>query len=134
MEQTSSTAQAVSTPSAGIDGVVSTLLTRVMDSMFAPKKWERSSNTEGTAGMTSHATGDTLLATEGVIESIITYSNGGSSFSPSVEIKVNDQIVMANVQGSMSLKKGQKVSLIQGSYVNKAKETIPCLVVTGTLK
>ena len=133
METSVSTAQAV-TPSAGIDGVVSTLLTRVMDSMFAPKKWERSSNTEGTAGMTSHATGDTLWATEGTIESIITYSNGGSSFSPSVEVKVNDLIVMANVQGSMSLKKGQKVSLIQGSYVNKAKETIPCLVVTGTLK
>ena len=118
-----------------VESSVTRLLDKVIDSMFnKPSNWQRSTSLEGTVGSVSHASAEQLLETEGTVESVVTYTDGNRSFSPSVEITTSKGMCLANVQGSLNLKKGDKVSLIQGSYTNKNKEDKPCLVVTGTLK
>lgn len=127
MEQTTSTAAPV-----GVESSITRLLDKVIDQMFnKPSNWQRSTATKGVVGSVSHATDKQLLETEGTVESVVTYTDGNKSFTPSVEITTSQGLCLANVQGSMSLKKGDKVSLTQGSYENKNKETKPCLVVTG---
>jgi hypothetical protein len=129
METTTSVA-AVAAPSGNVvDNAISKLLDGVIGSMFSPAKWERNTSKEGVAGMVSHASGDALNETTGEVLNLISYSNGKSSFTPSVEVKTAKGIFVANVQGSLTLKAGQKVELSQSSFTNKKGEVVPCLIV-----
>lgn len=132
MEQTTSTAAPTQV---GVESSITRLLDKVIDSMFSSKtSWSRTTSSEGVVGSVSHATNGQLEMTEGVVEAIVSYTDGNKTFTPSVEITTDKGLCLANVQGSLTLKKGDKVSLTQGSYQNKNKETISCLIVTGTLK
>ena len=129
METTVSSA-AVAAPAGNVvDVAISKLLDGVIGSMFSTPKWERNTSKEGVAGMVSHASGDALNETSGEVVNLISYSNGKSSFTPSVEVKTAKGIFVANVQGSLTLKAGQKVELSQSSFTNKKGEVVPCLVV-----
>jgi len=128
METTS--VAAVAAPSGNVvDNAISKLLDNVIGQMFSAPKWSRETSKEGTAGMISHASGDALNETTGEVLNLISYSNGKSSFTPSVEVKTAKGIFVANVQGSLTLKAGQKVELSQSSFQNKKGEVVPCLVV-----
>jgi len=128
METTSVAAVAAPTTSV-VDSAISKLLDNVIGSMFSAPKWERNTSTEGVAGMVSHASGDALNETEGKVLNLISYSNGKSSFTPSIEVETSKGIFVANVQGSLTLKAGQKVTLSQSTFTNKKGEVVPCLVV-----
>ncbi len=128
METTSVAAVAAPTTSV-VDSAISKLLDNVIGSMFSAPKWERNTSTEGVAGMVSHASGDALNETEGKVVNLISYSNGKSSFTPSIEVETSKGIFVANVQGSLTLKAGQKVTLAQSTFTNKKGEVVPCLVV-----
>ena len=129
METTTSVA-AVAAPAGNVvDTAIAKLLDGVIGNMFQAPKWSRETSKEGTAGMISHASGEALNETSGEVLNLISYSNGKSSFTPSVEVKTAKGIFVANVQGSLSLKAGQKVELSQSSFTNKKGEVVPCLVV-----
>ena len=129
METTVSTSAAVAAPANVVDTAISKLLDGVIGQMFSPAKWERNTSTEGVAGMVSHASGDALTETKGKVVNLISYSNGKSSFTPSIEVSTSKGIFIANVQGSLTLKAGQEVTLAQSSFTNKKGEVVPCLVV-----
>ena len=129
METTSVAAVAAPTTSV-VDSAISKLLDNVIGSMFSAPKWERNTSTEGVAGMVSHASGDALNEATGEVVSLVSYSNGKSSFTPSIEVKTSKGVYIANIQGSLTLKAGDKVEMVQGSFNNKKGEVVPCLIVT----
>lgn len=130
METTVSSAAVAAPAVSPVDSAISKLLDGVIAQMFQSPKWERGTSTSGTAGMVSHASGDALLETTGEVVSLVSYSNGKSSFTPSIEVKTSKGVYIANIQGSMTLKQGDKVEMVQGSFNNKKGEVVPCLVVT----
>ena len=102
--------------------------------MFQAPKWERSTTDSANVGMLRHADGEALLETEGVIENIIVYSNGKQSFTPSCEVKTSKGVFLANVQGVIALKKGDKVALVSSTYPDKKSgENKPCLDITKVI-
>ena len=129
METTQVSAAVAAPASSPIDGAITKLLDNVISNMFQTPKWSRETSKEGTAGMVTHASGEALNETTGEVLNLISYSNGKSSFTPSVEVKTAKGIFVANVQGSLTLKAGQKVELSQSSFTNKKGEVVPCLVV-----
>jgi hypothetical protein len=129
METTTSVA-AVAAPSGNVvDNAISKLLDNVIGQMFSAPKWSRETSKEGVVGMITHASGDALNETSGEVLNLISYSNGKSSFTPSVEVQTAKGIFVANVQGSLTLKAGQKVTLAQSTFTNKKGEVVPCLIV-----
>ncbi len=129
METTVSSAAVAAPAVSPVDSAITKLLDGVIAQMFSPAKWERNTSTEGVAGLVSHASGDALNETEGKVLNLISYSNGKSSFTPSIEVETSKGIFIANVQGSLTLKAGQKVTLAQSSFTNKKGEVVPCLIV-----
>jgi hypothetical protein len=134
METTS--VAAVAAPSGNVvDNAISKLLDGVIAQMFAPAKWERGTTKEGVVGMITHAKSDEALAqTEGIVVNIVTYSNGKSTFTPSAEVKTSLGIFLANVEGSLALKEGDKVNLLRTTYPDKKTgENVPCLGITKVI-
>ena len=118
----------------GVESSITKLLDKVIDSMFGTKSWTRGSLEEGTAGSVSHAKGEQLKAKEGEVLAIVSYTDGTRTFYPSVEVQTSAGVCLANIQGAMKLKKGDKVALIKSVYENKAKEKKDCLDVTGIIE
>ena len=134
METTVSAAVAAPVASP-VDSAISKLLDNVINSMFVQPKWERSTTESANVGMLRHAATDEQLAqTEGVVESIVVYSNGKSTFTPSAEVKTSIGVFLANVQGVIALKKGDKVQLVASTYPDKKTgENKPCLDITKVI-
>ncbi len=130
METTVSSAAVAAPAVSPVDSAITKLLDGVIAQMFSPAKWERNTSTEGVAGMVTHASGDALNETTGEVVSLVSYSNGKSSFTPSIEVKTSKGVYIANIQGSLTLKAGDKVEMVQGSFNNKKGEVVPCLIVT----
>ena len=127
---------AVAAPSGNVvDNAISKLLDGVIAQMFSAPKWERSTTDSANVGMLKQAESDEALAqTEGVVENIIVYSNGKQSFTPSAEVRTKVGVFLANVQGVIALKKGDKVNLVSSTYPDKKSgENKPCLDITKVI-
>jgi len=135
METTVSTSAAVAAPANVVDTAISKLLDGVISQMFQAPKWERSTTESANVGMLKHAESEEALKqTEGVVENIIVYSNGKQSFTPSAEVRTSVGVFLANVQGVIALKKGDKVNLVASTYPDKKSgENKPCLDITKVI-
>ena len=130
MEETTITTAAPT--QVGVESSITRLLDKVIDSMFSTNsKWTRSTLDSGKAGSVSHANKDQLKMTEGEVIALVKYSDGsGREFIPSIEVKTDKGICLANLQGSFELSKGDKVKLTSSTYPDKKGVNQPCLIVT----
>ena len=129
MEETTITTAAPT--QVGVESSITRLLDKVIDQMFSSKtSWSRKTLEKGTVGSVSHAKDNQLKATEGEILSIVSYTDGSRTFYPSVEVRTQYGVCLANIQGVLELEKGQKVELTKSFYMNKENKKVECLDVT----